>query len=190
MKKIRVLLVEDDEYWKTNISEDLSKEADITLTGVVSTKEEALSTLQAAEVDIILMDINLTANNLDGIEIARELKRIGSHTSKIIMLTSLNEKDIVMQSFKQGAVNFITKSSYQDIITAIRDAFHNRSSIHADAAEIMRTEIVLSDLTPMEREIYDLKQQGYNKTQISEMLYKSVNTIKSQLRSIRDKLRG
>ncbi|WP_423800737.1 response regulator transcription factor [Neobacillus sp. SAB-20_R2A] len=190
MEKIRVLLVEDDEYWKNNISDDLGKEDDISLAGVVSTKEDALSALQSIEVDIILMDINLTANNLDGIEIARELKRTGGSSSKIIMLTSLHQKEIVMQSFKQGAVNFITKSSYQDIIRAIREAYYNRSAIHPDAAEMLRTEIILSDLTPMEREIYDLKQQGYNKTQISELLYKSVNTIKSQLRSIRDKLRG
>lgn len=189
MQKIRVLLVEDDEDWKKNISEDLAMEEDIKVISVVSTKEEALLTLKSIEVDIILMDINLTDNNLDGLEIAREVKNAGNDSIKMIMLTSLYEKEIVMQSFKQGAVNFITKSSFQDIITAIREAHQNRSSIHSDAAKIMRNEIFLSDLTPMERELYDLKQQGYNKTQISEMLYKSVNTIKSQLRSIRDKLR-
>jgi two-component system, NarL family, response regulator DevR len=183
---IRVLLVEDDPFWQESISNDLSKEQDITVTGVVSTKEEAVEAVKASRIDVILMDINLTENNLDGIEAAKEIKRIGKHT--IIMLTSLNDKEVVIQSFKQGAVNYITKSSYKDIVNAIREAFHNTSSIHADVANIMRTEIILSELTPSEREIYELKQKGYNKTQISQMLYKSINTIKTQLRSIRDKL--
>jgi two-component system, NarL family, response regulator DevR len=153
---------------------------------IVSTKEQALEVVMTSEVDVILMDINLTDNNLDGIEAAREIKKLGKH--KIIMLTSLDEKEVVLRSFKQGAVNYITKSSYKDIVQAIREAFQNRASIHSDVATIMRQEIILSDLTPSEREIYELKQQGYNKTQISNMLYKSINTIKTQLRSIRDKL--
>lgn len=119
-------------------------------------------------------------------QVKRLFKRLGEH--KIIMLTSLSEKEVVLQAFKQGAVNYITKSSYKDIISSIREAFQNRASIHSDAANIMRTEFVLSDLSPSEREIYELRQQGYNKTQISEKLFKSINTIKTQLRSIRDKL--
>lgn len=188
MDRIKVLLVEDDEFWKDSISADLIKEEDLELVNVVSTKEDAILSVESLEIDVILMDINLTENHLDGIEAAREIKKLGKNKLKIIMLTSLNEKDIVLQSFKQGAVNYITKSSFPDIVNAIRDAFSNRASIHFDVAEIMRNEIRLSDLTPMEREIYDLKQQGYNKTQISVMLYKSINTIKTQLRSIRDKL--
>lgn len=186
MTLIRVLLVEDDAFWQESISNDLSKESDIEVTGVVSTKDEAVEAVTTTEIDVILMDINLTENNLDGIEAAKEIKRLGKHN--IIMLTSLDDKEVVIQSFKQGVVNYITKSSFKDIVTAIREAYHNTSSIHADAASIMRTEIILSDLTPSEREIYELKQLGYNKTQISQKLFKSINTIKTQLRSIRDKL--
>ena len=58
--------------------------------------------------------------------------------------------------------------------------------IHSDAAEVVRNEIQLSVLTPMEREVYELKKQGLNKTQIAEKLFKSINTIKSQIRSIRE----
>lgn len=186
MIPIRILLVEDDEFWKERISIDLRLENDMDVVRVVSTKEEAIDAANNLDIDIILMDINLTETNLDGIDATRAIKRLGKH--KIIMLTSWDEKEVILQSFKNGAVNYITKSSFQDIVMAIRDAYHNRSSIHADAAEIMRNEIILSDLTPSEREIYELKQQGYNKTQISQMLYKSINTIKTQLRSIRDKL--
>lgn len=151
MDRIKVLLVEDDEFWKECIRRDLNREEDIEVVSVVSTKEEVVEMVKTMAIDVILMDINLTENNLDGIEAAKEIKQLGEH--KIIMLTSLNEKEVVLQSFKQGAVNFITKSSFKDIVSSIRDAFQNRASIHSDAANIMRTEIVLSDLTPSEREI-------------------------------------
>ncbi|MNW05252.1 Bacterial regulatory protein, luxR family [compost metagenome] len=44
------------------------------------------------------------------------------------------------------------------------------------------------ELTSSEREVFDLRKNGLSKRQISEQLHKSTNTIKSQLRSIKNKL--
>ncbi|WP_456363398.1 helix-turn-helix transcriptional regulator [Priestia aryabhattai] len=43
-------------------------------------------------------------------------------------------------------------------------------------------------LTPTEREVYTLREQGLNKSQIADKLYKSVETIKRQLRIIKSKM--
>ncbi|MBD0379943.1 response regulator transcription factor [Paenibacillus sedimenti] len=188
MDKIRVLLVEDDPFWIENISRELRVEADIAWAGTASTREEAVQVVAQEAIDVVLMDINLTENRLDGIEAAQDIRREFGDRIPIIMLTSLKEKDVVMTSFKSGAVNYITKASYPDIVEAIRAAHRGRASIHPDAAAIMRQEVKLMDLSPSEREIYELKRQGYNKTQISERLHKSLNTVKTQLRSIRNKL--
>ncbi|WP_438497876.1 response regulator [Paenibacillus sp. IHBB 3054] len=189
MERIRVMLVEDDPFWQQNISADLAEEPDIEVMAVASTKEEAVEAALRHPLDIILMDINLTGNNLDGLEATKEiLSRLYEQGIKVIMLTSLTEKEIIMKSFQFGALNYITKLSYKDIVRAIREAYEDRSTIHADAARVMRSEIQLMELSPMEREVFELRKEGLSKQQISDKLHKSTNTIKSQLKSIKNKL--
>jgi DNA-binding NarL/FixJ family response regulator len=185
---IKVMLVEDDEFWQQQLSSDLNREEDIEVVKVAATKPEALEAIQTIEIDVVLMDINLTENQLDGLEAAKDITKMKERKSKVIMLTALTQHEIIVKSFQNGAVNYITKSNFQDIAAAIREAHAEISSIHRDAASVMRSEIQLMLLTPSEREIYDLREKGYNKTQMSEILQKSFNTIKTQLRSIRNKL--
>ncbi|MDP5272668.1 response regulator [Chengkuizengella axinellae] len=91
---IKVLLVEDSEMWQRNLSEDIGLDESFDLAGIASTKEEAIDAVKK-------MDINLTDNNLDGIDAAEEIKDISD--CKIIMLTSLDEKEIIEESFAVGA---------------------------------------------------------------------------------------
>lgn len=189
MERIAVMLVEDDPFWQQNLSADLADEPDIEVVAVAATKEEAVEAAMRGGVDVILMDINLTANHLDGLDAVREI--IGKSDDippKIIMLTSLTDREMIMKSFQLGALNYITKQSYKDIVKVIREAYQDRSTIHSDAARIMRNEIQLMELTPIEREVFELRKRGLSKAQISELLHKSTNTIKSQLKSIKNKL--
>ncbi|MGN7455493.1 response regulator [Paenibacillus pasadenensis] len=190
MRRIRVMLVEDDPFWQENISSDLAAEADIEVAAVCGSKEEAL---QAAALDraldVVLMDINLSGNKLDGLEAVQELWPIvGERDVKVIMLTSLKESSIILKSLQLGAVNYMTKQSCKDIVRAIREAAAGAAQIHADAAGAMRAELQLMELTPTEREVYELRRAGLSRQQISDRLYKSAHTIKSQIKSIRSKL--
>lgn len=191
MGLIRVMLVEDDPFWRDHISADLADESDIEMSAVAATKEEAIEKSLQTPVDVVLMDINLSGNNLDGLEAAEQIIRNYqqvAHSVKVIMLTSITEAEVVMKSFRLGAMNYINKSSYQDIVHAIREAYNDRAAIHSDAAKIMRNEVQLMELSPTEREVFDLRKDGLSKREISERLHKSTNTIKTQLRSIKQKL--
>lgn len=186
--KIRVMLVEDDSFWRERLFADLNKETDIEIVKAAATKREALEEAGVLNIDVVLMDINLTENQLDGLETTKELMIATKFKVKVIMLTSLTEKEIIVKAFQNGAVNYINKSSFPDIVRAIREAYADQASIHPDAALAMREEIRLMQLSPSEREIHDLKERGYSRTEISELLNKSLNTIKTQIRSVRNKL--
>jgi two-component system, NarL family, response regulator DevR len=186
---INVMLVEDDPFWRTTLENDLNCETDIQVVAVAMSREEAVAAVKSVIIDVVLMDLNLTASNLDGLDASREILQTVKTPLKIIMFTSFRDKEAILDSFRSGAINYISKNNYQDIVRAIRDAYADRSNIHPDAAAELIKELRLSILTPMEREVFELKQLGLNKTQISEKLHKTVNTIKSQLRSIKDKLR-
>lgn len=190
-KNIKVILVEDDPFWQKNISMYIEKEADdIEVIKIVDSKEKVLEIVEnESQIDIVLMDINLTAANLDGIEIIEILSK---QKIKAIALTSINEQDVIVESFESGAVNYINKSSIYDIILAIREAVEGRNQIHSDAAGAllvkMREEKNLRSLTSSEREVYNLEKKGYKKRDIAEHLYKTIDTIKKHSRSWRRKL--
>ncbi|WP_368896467.1 response regulator transcription factor [Priestia megaterium] len=190
-KNIKVILVEDDPFWQKNISMYIEKEADdIEVIKIVDSKEKVLEIVEnESQIDIVLMDINLTAANFDGIEIIEILSK---QKIKAIALTSINEQDVIVESFESGAVNYINKSSIYDIILAIREAVEGRNQIHSDAAGAllvkMREEKKLRSLTSSEREVYNLEKKGYKKRDIAEHLYKTIDTIKKHSRSWRRKL--
>ncbi|MGC5328090.1 response regulator [Brevibacillus sp. SYSU BS000544] len=188
MEKISVMIVEDDVFWQKQLATDLGKENDIDVVFIASTKEQAVEAAQLLDPDIILMDIHLTHFRYDGLEAAKEMFRTGKVSGKIIIISSESDKDVIIKAFQHGATNYLTKYCLMDILQAIREAYYDHSSIHFDVAHIIRNELRLMVLTPSEREVYDLSLKGFNKTQISESMQKSFNTIKTQWKSIKSKL--
>ncbi|WP_407545337.1 response regulator [Priestia sp. HNGD-A6] len=188
---IRVMLVEDDAFWQTNISKYIEEESnDIKVVFAVDCKERALEIInEGNKIDVVLIDLNLTGANLDGIEI---IEILSEREIKTIALTSINEDEIIVETFESGAINYINKSSIYDIITAIYQAVEGRNQIHADAADALlgkiREDKKLSSLTNSEKEVYKLEKKGYPKKDIAKRLYKTIDTIKKHSKSWRKKL--
>lgn len=95
MGKIRVAIVEDDPDWLKAMIRFLNKTNDLLIIGTATNKEEAILLAKDWDVDVILMDINLSENKYDGIYAAIEIGEVSS--AKIIMLTSLNEEHLITQ---------------------------------------------------------------------------------------------
>ena len=154
-----------------------------------TTRKEAISKALSLEIDVILMDINLGETRYDGIYAAAEICRYKA--VKILMITSLTEKDIILKSFIAGAVNFIPKKQYQAIPEAIRLTYHNQSPVEIvlrDYSRLKEAEQIQS-LTRSEREILALAEEGLTRNQISQKLHKSEQTIKNQIGVILKKLK-
>ena len=190
MERIKVMLVEDEEFWRENIIFELKQVPDIEVTIIAASKFEALEKFCPSKVDVALVDLCLTKHQFDGLEIVKALTE--RDLEKIIVLTSIQEKEIILKAFDCGTLNYITKSSCKDIVAAIREAYHNRVSIHSDVSNVLinalKRERKVKVLTSIEREVYELKEQGLNKRQIAQKLYKSVETIKSHMKIIKSKI--
>lgn len=106
------------------------------------------------------------------------------------MLTSLKDDEIITDSFTAGAVNFISKEKYDEIPNAIRTASHNDSPIEVLLNEFskLKREEQLKELSCSEKQVYDLLEKGYTKVGIESKLYKTANTVKSQVKQILRKL--
>lgn len=191
MDDIKLLIVEDDPVWMKCISEYIEQEEDILVVKKAATEEEALQ-ISELDVDVVLLDLSLSEDeeDLGGLRVANKLFEQG--IKKIIMLTSWDEPEIILEAFDNGATNYINKSSYRDIPKAVREAYYDKISIHSDVSSVLLKELKLERktrvLTPTEREVFKLKEEGLNKSQIAEKLFKSVETIKKQLQMIKKKM--
>ncbi|MEF3305469.1 response regulator transcription factor [Paenibacillus sp. GYB003] len=191
MDKIKLMIVEDDPVWMKGLTEYIEQEGDIVVVRQAFAKEEA-SGITSSDVDVVLIDLQLSEDGgeLCGLQVASRLAEIG--VDKMIMLTSRDEPDVILESFDRGAINYITKSSYKDIPQAVREANAGKVRLHSDVSGVvtaeLRKERKLKILTQAEREVYELKDRGFSKAQIAQKLYKSVETVKKQLKLIHSKL--
>lgn len=188
MSRIKVLLVEDDPDWIKAMTAFLNKEEDILVVGAATGAVEALQLARSLAFDIVLMDIQLTGSQLDGIQTALEILDI--NPAKIIMLTSMSDEQVMTQSFTAGAVNYIEKAHFKELPHAIRSAYHRPAAMEALLKELARLkrEEQLLPLTAAEREVFELIEDGYTQSQITGKLYKSESTLKNQVNKMLKKL--
>ena len=122
MKKISVLLVDDDDSFRKVMTIEL---------GVMnfnafaaSTRDETLHILNKETVDVIILDIILP--DLNGIDLLHELKSKYPEI-EIIMLTAHGTVDSAIQSLKYGAYDYLTKPCKLDELEAIvKKAYEKR----------------------------------------------------------------
>ncbi len=185
---IRVLIVEDDPDWIKAITSYLNSEPDILVVGAATASEEALRLAGTLAFDVVLMDIQLTGGGLEGIYTALELHEI--HPAKIIMLTSVTDDRVMTQAFTAGAVNYIEKPRFKDLPHAIRTAHRHPAAMDALLREFSRLkrEEQLKALTPAEREVYELIEEGYTQSEIERKLFKAESTLKNQVNKMLKKL--
>lgn len=188
MDKIKVLLVDDDLEWQGAMGRYINKKEDIIIVGMVKTKTEAIDFISSIDTDIVLMDINLTDNKLDGIDAAIEITNISN--AKIVMLTSMKGEDIILDSFTAGAVNFVSKEDYRIIPQMIRTLYSKTTPQEILVKEYnkLKKEEQIKELSPCEKEIYRLMEDGVSRYQMQVRLNKSENTIKKFIRQILRKL--
>ncbi|WP_167348626.1 response regulator transcription factor [Paenibacillus peoriae] len=193
MEFISVLHVETDSVWRDLICKYVKQQPDMKYVASIATEQEAIHFAEQYKVDVIVMDVTLTSSQYDGLDAVREIL-MRKHVS-IIILSSVDNLEVIADSFSVGAVNYIMKKNYTDLAAAIRDAYHNRVAIHPDAASVLcdefrklRLEELERSLTRTERQVIVYLHEGYSKSKISEVLHVEPETIKTHVKHILTKL--
>lgn len=189
MNKINVLLVEDDPVWREHISECLQPEPDLCLVGTAETKDDAVQTVRLLDIDVVLMDVMLGEKTPDGIEAALEIGAM--QKSKVIMLTMLEQEEIILEAFAYRVCNYLVKTKTEDIPGAIRAAHFNQSVIQSPAAEALSKEFVRMKRLEWQRQLTDAESgvlrliiEGQTQSQIRETLHIAESTMKTHINRI------
>lgn len=129
-KEHKILLAEDDENLGGLLSEYLqAKGYDTTLT---ANGEEAYSAFLAGKFDICIFDVMMPKK--DGFTLAREIRMINTEVP-IVFLTAKTMKDDILQGFKAGADDYLTKPfSMEELLLRI-EAILRRTSGSSNVQE-------------------------------------------------------
>ncbi|CAN7604876.1 response regulator transcription factor [Paenibacillus sp. LjRoot153] len=201
MDSIRILIVEDDLDWLRGLTDYLNRQGDMTVVESRSTAEDAQALFGQAtpSADVVLMDIMLQ-NEPAGIGLAEQA--FLSWGAKVIMLTSMEEKDFIFRSFQAGAIDYQIKSRFEELPGIIRAAHARQSAINAAVSEQMREEFrrlkrleqqfkikeVRDLITPTELQVLDMIDQGHTQTEIANRFFISLRTVKIHVGHILKKL--
>lgn len=104
VKMKKILVVDDDEQMRRDISEILTKEGyDVANTG---SGEEALEKIKEEDFDIVLTDLMMPG--ISGMEVLTEIKKIKSRI-RVIMITAFATVESAVEAMKKGASDYISK---------------------------------------------------------------------------------
>ena len=196
---IKILLVEDHELTRKGIAYSLKTFPDIEIIGDVDNGKKAVDFISSKKPDVILMDIAMPVMN--GIDATKKINEEYPDI-KIIMLTSINEKQSVLDSFHSGANAYCMKDiKSEELINIIKAVMTGAVWIDPNIAryvlDILQTTGIqeenktpsnLFNLTAREREILKLIAEGRSNKDIAEKLVLSLHTVKNHVKNIIQKL--
>ena len=187
---IRLLVVDGHPLIRWGLARIAGDEDDMTCVGEAATAAQALALAAASAPDVVTVDVTLPDRN--GLALARDLRDRHPNLG-IVVLTSQDEDDVLFRALDTGASAFVPKTApVPEILGAIRHASVASSSFTAAglaAALRRRSESAgRAALSPREREVLALLQDGLPVPAIARSLYVSLSTAKTYVARVYEKL--
>lgn len=187
-RKYAILIVEDEPL----IAEDIAgclEDYGFEVAGIANSGELALELLQASQPDAILLDINLGAG-MDGIEVAGIVSE--KYRLPFVFLTSHADKGTLERAKQTHPAGYLLKPfDGSALMAALEVTLYNHLNKRQDQNELsldLVNQVLPTPLSEREFELLELIQQGKTNREIGEALFISVNTVKTHLQNLFEKL--
>jgi len=191
---IRIAVVEDDKTVREGLQMLLNGSPGFSCVATYGNGEDAVADLPAVLPDVALMDINLPG--ISGIECILALKE-QKVPIQFIMLTVFEDTDDIFHSLSAGANGYLLKQTPPvKLLEAIQDVYRGGSPMSGEIARkvVQSFQHPLPDyaaangLTKREDEILGYLVKGYFYKEIAVELFISVETVRTHIRNIYEKL--
>ncbi len=191
---ITVSIVDDDAGLRDSIAQFLKTARGYSCVSVYASAEEALAGVPKTRPDVVLMDINMAG--VDGIECTRRLKAAAPQ-SQILMLTVYEDTEKIFKALAAGASGYLLKRvAPAQLLEAIREVHAGGSPMSGPIARkvvqffqqgppVKRED---EGLSGRERQVLQLLAQGYAYKQIGDQLGVSMDTTRTYIRRIYEKM--
>ncbi|MEN3746214.1 response regulator transcription factor [Sphingomonas sp. HF-S3] len=183
---IRVLVVDDHPMMREGICAALTRHEDVTIIGEASDGHEALAMFRDHRPDVVLMDVQMPG--LGGIE-ALEAIRAEQPDAAVLILTTYPGDAQAHRAIQAGAAGYLLKSCLRkELIDTVRAVHARRRVISADVAQQLALHAPQDRLSEREIDVLRLVAEGHPNKQIAWQLSLSIETVKSHLKSVFEKL--
>lgn len=185
---IRAMLVDDHELVRMGLRTYLESEDDIEVVAEAADGESALAEAEAANPDVILMDLLMP--KLNGVETTERLRQRGV-SARIVILTSSLDDDMMVRALRCGAVGYILKtSSAESVADAIRQAALGQSVLDPQVQQKVIGQLQQTsprpeeELTDRERDVLKGIASGKSNQEIADDLNIGIKTVKTHVSNI------
>ena len=193
VRKAYVALVDDHPLFRQGLMAALQREGDLDVIGEAGSAESALELARRFELDIAIVDILMPGRS--GISLASELFDLQPRC-KILALSVIDDPGLIADMLRAHACGYALKTQpIGEIVEAIRQVLgglrYLPPGISRDAieGELARTAPdPLQQLTPREREVFELLIRGRTNDEIAMQLYISRRTAETHRQRISKKL--
>ena len=193
--QIKVAIVDDDEGIRSSLATLIRRAAAFQLTGDYPDAETAIKEIPRTPPDVVLMDINMPG--MKGMECVRQLK-LQLPAVQFLMLTVYEDSDSLFASLKAGASGYLLKrTASARLLEAIRDVHAGGAPMTPQLARrvvqfftkpVAAQASPVSLLTAGEKEFLDQLANGYAYKEIADRMKISIDTVRSYVRTVYEKL--
>jgi DNA-binding NarL/FixJ family response regulator len=192
---IRVAIVDDQELVRVGFRLILDAEDDIEVVAEAADGSRAVDVVNRHRPDVVLMDIQMPV--LDGIAATR---RLAGTTSRVVILTTFQYDDYIIESVRAGASGFLLKNAPpEELVNAVRVVARGEALLSpavtrqvlarlSDDAPDPQAAARLAELTDRETEVLRLVAAGLSNAEIAERLYLGGATVKTHISHMLTKL--
>jgi DNA-binding NarL/FixJ family response regulator len=197
-RRVRVLLVDDDDLMRAGLKSVLSSDDAIEVVGEAGDGHTAVDRIRELGPHLVLMDIRMP--DLDGISATREVLAV-SPDVKVVVLTTFEQDDYIFDALSAGASGFLLKRTKpEELIAAIHTVADGDSllspSVTRRVIDRMAAQPVpaargarLEVLTPRELEVLEAIARGLSNREIADEFVIEESTVKTHVKRILMKLR-
>jgi len=195
---IRVVLIDDHVLLRGGIRAILESDGDIEVVAEAEDGAAGVELVLRHHPDVVLMDVRMP--RLDGIEATRRLIAAGSR-ARVLVVTTFDHDEYVVQALKAGAAGFLLKDSPPDrLADAVRAVADGDSLLaptitrrliethleRSGTQEVLRARF--ADLTDRERDIVRALARGLANAEIAREMHVSEETVKTHVTRLLTKL--
>ena len=199
IKKIRLLIIEDNRLLRDGIHSILKAHKDIVIIAASGDGKHTLLKIKELKPNVILLDLGLRSqNSLHVVEIVKK----DFPDAKIIVMDLAPVQADILQYVKAGANGFILKdASLNEFLITIRTVSEGATVLPPLLVDSLFSQIIdhavregktkLKDavrMTMREREVIGLLSEGMSNKEIAQKIRVSTYTVKSHIHNIMEKL--
>lgn len=191
---IKILLYDDSEVMRETLVLLLSNTDGFEVVGAFDNCETAVQDIKTLDPDVVLLDIDMPA--MTGIEGLAKIR--SQHPDvKVLMLTVFDDNKNVFEAIRQGANGYLLKKTPPaKLIDYIREVHEGGAPMNASiATQVLK---MFAGMQPSASPDYALSQRekqvlqslvdGNSYKMVAAEMYISIDTVRSHIRSIYEKL--